>query len=209
MSSSSSDGTVTPPCDRHASPIPLDNPDQFTFRKDAASAGLPQSRRHFAIPIHDPLDDLDSDTPIYKPEDHQLTTVNCTDVLGELSHTSSEDLMNKIYSRFTHHNHDHDHNHNHDHDHDHSHSYNHGNVNGNGNGHNHKIHHLKPCSCGDDCRCATCKPHPGSTALNRPAAVMDQDGVMLCGCGCQKSLSNCSDCFQDMCEEYLLSHPHP
>ncbi|KAI9009933.1 hypothetical protein CLU79DRAFT_486099 [Phycomyces nitens] len=174
MSSSSSDGTVTPPCDRHASPILLDNPGQLIFRKDATSAGLPQSRRHFAIPIHDPLDDLDSDTPIYKPEDHQLKSTDCTDVLGELSHTSSEDLMNKIYSRFT-----------------------------------HTHHHRKTCNCGDSCVCATCKTHPGTTTPDRPAAVMDQDGVMLCGCGCQKALSNCSDCFQDMCEEYLLSHPHP
>lgn len=51
------------------------------------------------IPIHDPTDDIDSDTPIYKSEEHMVP--DRTAVLGELSHTSSEDLMKQIYGGFS------------------------------------------------------------------------------------------------------------
>lgn len=53
--------------------------------------------RHLTIPIHDPSDDIDSDTPIYKS--HEAISDKDA-VLGEFSNTSSEDLMNQIYSGF-------------------------------------------------------------------------------------------------------------
>ncbi|KAI8989313.1 hypothetical protein BDB01DRAFT_718567, partial [Pilobolus umbonatus] len=48
------------------------------------------------IPINDPTDDLDSDTPIYKLEN----IIPEGAVLGEFTNTSSEELMNQIYSGF-------------------------------------------------------------------------------------------------------------
>jgi hypothetical protein len=50
--------------------------------------------RHLTIPIHDPSDDIDSDTPIYKSvEDSEQP-------LGEFTSKSSDELMNQIYSGF-------------------------------------------------------------------------------------------------------------
>lgn len=55
---------------------------------------LPSSPiRHLTIPIHDPSDDIDSDTPIYK-------SVEETTHLGEFTNKSSEELMSQIYSGF-------------------------------------------------------------------------------------------------------------
>ncbi|CAO3703864.1 unnamed protein product [Rhizopus stolonifer] len=73
-SSCSSEGSITPP---------------VTF-------GLNCQRTHL-IPIHDPSDDMDSDTPQYK---HENESPDKTAVLGNLTDTSSEELMNKIYSAF-------------------------------------------------------------------------------------------------------------
>ena len=55
---------------------------------------LPSSpMRHLTIPIHDPSDDIDSDTPIYKSVE-EITH------LGEFTNKSSEELMSQIYSGF-------------------------------------------------------------------------------------------------------------
>ncbi|KAG2217182.1 hypothetical protein INT45_013194 [Circinella minor] len=51
------------------------------------------------IPIHDPTDDIDSDTPIYKSEENVVPDREA--VLGKLSHRSSEDLLKEIYGNFT------------------------------------------------------------------------------------------------------------
>ncbi|KAI9258480.1 hypothetical protein BY458DRAFT_440870, partial [Sporodiniella umbellata] len=78
-SSCSSEGSITPP----------------------VLARINSQRTHL-IPIHDPSDDIDSDTPQYKPENE---SPDKTAVLGNLTNTSSEELMNKIYSAFDpHHN---------------------------------------------------------------------------------------------------------
>ncbi|KAI9315875.1 hypothetical protein BX666DRAFT_263112 [Dichotomocladium elegans] len=58
----------------------------------------PPPARNRIIPIHDPTDDIDSDTPIYKSEEN--STLDRMAVLGELSHTTPEDLMKQIYSPF-------------------------------------------------------------------------------------------------------------
>lgn len=50
------------------------------------------------IPIHDPSDDLDSDTPVYKSEEQ---TIDQSAVLGELTNRTSEELMNQIYNEFS------------------------------------------------------------------------------------------------------------
>lgn len=55
------------------------------------------SSKKLVIPIHDPADDIDSDTPSYK--EHKAP--DRAEVLGELSYTTSEDLMNRIYGRFS------------------------------------------------------------------------------------------------------------
>lgn len=53
--------------------------------------------RHLTIPIHDPSDDIDSDTPIYKSvEDND----DDKPALGEFTSKSSDELMNQIYSGF-------------------------------------------------------------------------------------------------------------
>lgn len=51
------------------------------------------------IPIHDPTDDINSDTPIYKSEETDAPDRHA--VLGELCKTSPDDLMEKLYSPFT------------------------------------------------------------------------------------------------------------
>ncbi|ORX62823.1 hypothetical protein DM01DRAFT_248505, partial [Hesseltinella vesiculosa] len=50
------------------------------------------------IPIHDPTDDLDSDTPIYKSEQQ---AIDQNAVLGELNNTTSEELMDQLYNGFS------------------------------------------------------------------------------------------------------------
>lgn len=55
--------------------------------------------RRTMIPIHDPTDDLNSDTPIYKSEETDAPDRHA--VLGELCRTSPDDLMEKLYSPFT------------------------------------------------------------------------------------------------------------
>lgn len=74
-SSCSSEGSITPP-------MQLCHP----------------PRHHMIIPIHDPSDDIDSDTPKYKSEETEIP--DKTAVLGNLTDTSSEELMNRIYSVF-------------------------------------------------------------------------------------------------------------
>ena len=56
-------------------------------------------RSQLPIPIHDPTDDIDSDTPIYKSEENVVPDREA--VLGKLSHRSSEDLLKEIYGNFT------------------------------------------------------------------------------------------------------------
>ncbi|KAI9307156.1 hypothetical protein BJ944DRAFT_144394, partial [Cunninghamella echinulata] len=53
---------------------------------------------HTLIPIHDPTDDLDSDTPIYKSE---VQDIDRSEVLGKLNNTTSEELMHQIYNEFS------------------------------------------------------------------------------------------------------------
>ncbi|KAI8642453.1 copper fist DNA binding domain-containing protein [Parasitella parasitica] len=65
-----------------------------TSSPNSNSNSLPSSpMRHLTIPIHDPSDDIDSDTPIYK-------SVEETTHLGEFTNKSSDELMTQIYSRF-------------------------------------------------------------------------------------------------------------
>ncbi|KAG0178627.1 hypothetical protein DFQ28_004132 [Apophysomyces sp. BC1034] len=142
--------------------------------RTARSAGLTVVRTP-PIPIHDPSDDIDSDTPIYKSEEHVIT--DRTAVLGELSNTSSEELMNQIYSGFI----------------------------------EDSVDKKTNCKCTDRCTCSgntSSKPLKPKPSKHRPTAMMGANGAMLCGCGVQKPLESCSDCFQDMCEEYLLGHQH-
>ncbi|KAH8552840.1 hypothetical protein BGW37DRAFT_274354 [Umbelopsis sp. PMI_123] len=148
------------------------------------------------IPINDPTDDLNSDTPIYKTEDGEQ--VDQAAVFGELHHTSSEDLMDEIYSGFT---------------------------DKKTNGHS-ECGAL--CQCGESCECAGCTLHgpninspsedqdPSNpirntrdTAAARFEPIIDEDGVQLCGCGCSKSLESCRDCFQDLCEGKQIVYSMP
>ncbi|CAO3625037.1 unnamed protein product [Mucor fragilis] len=109
----SSEGSVTPPImsspymSGSVSNISL--ADRFSTTSPTMSAGLinnsastPTSNnnslpsspmRHLTIPIHDPSDDIDSDTPIYK-------SVEETPHLGEFANKSSDELMSQIYSGF-------------------------------------------------------------------------------------------------------------
>ncbi|KAI9284965.1 hypothetical protein BC943DRAFT_55084 [Umbelopsis sp. AD052] len=141
------------------------------------------------IPINDPTDDLDSDTPLYKTDGEQ---VDQAAVLGDLHHTSSEDLMDEIYSGFTDKN----------------------TIGASDCGAN--------CQCGDSCECAGCTLHGSLTDSlpeghsnhirnirdnpTKSNPIIDEDGVQLCGCGCMKSLESCRDCFQDLCEGKEIKH---
>lgn len=51
--------------------------------------------RHLTIPIHDPSDDIDSDTPIYKSVEEDND-----DDKQPFATKSSDELMNQIYSGF-------------------------------------------------------------------------------------------------------------
>ncbi|KAJ8652206.1 hypothetical protein O0I10_012167 [Lichtheimia ornata] len=66
----------------------------------SASSSLRSSfhPRKLAIPIHDPHDDIDSDTPIYKSEENNAPDRGA--VLGSLSDTRHEDLMKELYGPF-------------------------------------------------------------------------------------------------------------
>ncbi|KAK4515615.1 uncharacterized protein ATC70_010566 [Mucor velutinosus] len=116
-STNSLEGSVTPPSASspympgsvsHIS-LPYSAADIFSTTSPTMSAGLtnnnastPNSNnnslpsspmRHLTIPIHDPSDDIDSDTPIYK-------SVEETPHLGEFANKSSDELMSQIYSGF-------------------------------------------------------------------------------------------------------------
>ncbi|KAF1798621.1 copper fist DNA binding domain-containing protein [Mucor lusitanicus] len=110
----SSEGSATPPIVSSpymsSNSITLSYPaERFSTTSPTISAGLtnintstPNSNnnslpsspmRHLTIPIHDPSDDIDSDTPIYK-------SVEETPHLGEFANKSSDELMSQIYSGF-------------------------------------------------------------------------------------------------------------
>jgi hypothetical protein len=141
------------------------------------------------IPINDPTDDLDSDTPIYKNEDGE-PAVDQAAVLGDLHHTSSEDLMDEIYSGFTE------------------------------KPKNEHTGCGQNCQCGDVCQCTGCTLHTRQPSANDQSPshdqtttpqfkpIIDEDGVQLCGCGCKKSLESCRDCFQDLCEGKGILFPN-
>jgi hypothetical protein len=100
-SNSSEDGSLTPPIYTNASTSTSAglNHHQGSLPSSPSSQTSTPYLRHPTIPIHDPSDDIDSDTPIYK----SVEEVHSTDksaVLGEFSNKSSEELMNQIYSGF-------------------------------------------------------------------------------------------------------------
>lgn len=122
MSSSSSEGSVTPPVyqlsyPEHLPSLPAinsaglnhiintsnlhhhsSNSPSPTTTNGSTTPTLPHLR-HLTIPIHDPSDDIDSDTPIYKSQEENVISDKSA-VLGEFSNKSSEELMNQIYSGF-------------------------------------------------------------------------------------------------------------
>lgn len=89
LSSSSSDGSITP-----TTSYPL-YPAGLVYSTNSTSQ---TSSHRPLVPIHDPTDDIDSDTPIYKLQEN--TIPDRTAVLGEFTNTTSEELMNQIYSGF-------------------------------------------------------------------------------------------------------------
>jgi len=88
------------------------------------------------------------------------------------------------------------------------------------------------CRCGENCACSGCLVHPRDVMRNtmdpyagfegllegvelgrssfdsnsRQAVITDDDGVLLCGCGCTKHNEDCS-CIDNMCEDYMPKHP--
>ncbi|CAB4401435.1 unnamed protein product [Rhizophagus irregularis] len=85
------------------------------------------------------------------------------------------------------------------------------------------------CRCGPGCKCSGCDTHAkrvnveysynnlSSNSLSSSCCsshheitqpehkkIRDEDGVLLCGCGCQKLDTECADCLENLCEEYLL-----
>jgi hypothetical protein len=88
--------TVLPIPSNHSSPTSTTSTNLYNKPNTT-----PTKKSHLVIPIHDPTDDMDSDTPIYKSEETVIP--DQTAVLGELTHKSSEELMNQIYSGFIEH----------------------------------------------------------------------------------------------------------
>ncbi|CAI2169910.1 13201_t:CDS:2 [Funneliformis geosporum] len=91
------------------------------------------------------------------------------------------------------------------------------------------------CRCGSGCKCEGCDAHaervnvgdsynnvsqPGrpkysccssfSPEIIQPiqpehTVTLDEDGVQICGCGCEKYDSDCSDCLKSLCEGMLMT----
>jgi hypothetical protein len=38
---------------------------------------------------------------------------------------------------------------------------------------------------------------------NNPSSILRDDGVYICGCGCGKGFDDCSNCFSQLCNDYL------
>ncbi|CAJ0757916.1 18371_t:CDS:2 [Entrophospora sp. SA101] len=136
-----------------------------------------------------------------KMEEYDEKSGDLSGVLGaELCRGTSDELVNMIYSSFK--------------------SCPSANKNGNCCGSSSK----SICRCGSGCKCEGCNSHtlrvdansqvqPNlsipksccSTAhiISKPkhTVIIDEDGVPLCGCGCKKPNSECSDCVENLCEE--------
>lgn len=39
----------------------------------------------------------------------------------------------------------------------------------------------------------------GTDSAEHPSSILIQDGFVVCGCGCSKGFSECSDCLQELC----------
>ncbi|CAJ0902310.1 21788_t:CDS:2 [Entrophospora sp. SA101] len=135
-----------------------------------------------------------------KMEEYDEKSGDLSGVLGaELCRGTSDELVNMIYSSFK--------------------SCPSANKNGNCCGSSSK----SICRCGSGCKCEGCNSHtlrvdansqvqPNlsipksccSTAhiISKPkhTVIIDEDGVPLCGCGCKKPNSECSDCVENLCE---------
>jgi hypothetical protein len=103
-SNSSEDGSLTPPIYTNASSstsagLNHPHPHQGSLPSSPSSQTSTSYLRHLTIPIHDPSDDIDSDTPIYKSVE-EIHSNDKSAVLGDFSNKSSEELMNQIYSGF-------------------------------------------------------------------------------------------------------------
>ncbi|SAL96502.1 hypothetical protein [Absidia glauca] len=48
------------------------------------------------------------------------------------------------------------------------------------------------------CTPSTKPPRPD----DMPTSVLAENGALLCGCGCSNTLSECTDCFQELCQDY-------
>lgn len=77
---------------------PIRLPMSSSSSSSSPSSASPFHPRKLAIPIHDPHDDIDSDTPIYKSEENNAPDRGA--VLGSLSDTRHEDLMKELYGPF-------------------------------------------------------------------------------------------------------------
>lgn len=85
------------------------------------------------------------------------------------------------------------------------------------------------CRCGSGCKCEGCNSYTlrvdvnsqvqpdlskpkscCSTAhiISKPkhTVIIDEDGVPLCGCGCQKPNSECPDCVENLCEGKIFNN---
>src|SRR6266511_1819091 len=133
-------------------------------------------------------------------EDLEEKSGDLSGVLGaEICRSTSDDLVNMIYSSFK--------------------SCSSANKNGN------CCSSMSICRCGSGCKCEGCNTHilkvedansraqpdlskkPSSSCCAAPVVlkhkhtvVIDEEGVSLCGCGCRKSNSECSDCVESLCE---------
>ncbi|CAO3597325.1 unnamed protein product [Absidia cylindrospora] len=47
--------------------------------------------------------------------------------------------------------------------------------------------------------------HTSNNNDDRPTSVLAENGALLCGCGCSHARDQCTDCFQELCQDYFTS----
>jgi hypothetical protein len=146
--------------------------------------------------------------PRYSYSNKDNTDFNSHDqsgILGkEICHSTSTDLANMIYSSFQ--------------------SCSPNMTDRSCCGGNNSTTMMPICRCGSGCKCSGCDTHAKRVEVGNSynslssnccssyheiiqpehKKIRDEDGVLLCGCGCQKLDTECADCLKNLCEGMLI-----
>ncbi|CAG8586828.1 7084_t:CDS:10, partial [Paraglomus occultum] len=172
-----------------------DSPNTPEFFEDDSQDLLSQISYESTTPS--PQDVIEPSLP-HQDDDPENYAMNESEILGEtVTQGSSEDLVNMIYQPFQ----------------SCTSTFGDGSCCG-----------TRACHCGSSCSCDGCTTHAQAGEQSRNSAsnsidsdgccridikklinpehtiVIDEDGVEVCGCGCKKPNSACSDCVASLCE---------